>query len=302
MGSCFCASGTGGDQCERGVLRVKPCEDEVVRAYGEERTGLLRHAALDVCAFYDEAYGVTRVDKRRWKDAQEWESALWARAPSTQITDRNVHHKLQFAEYSALPSDLGHVVELGCGPFTQLQTILSTGSHVESITLVDPLVNFYAKSTKGCTYKQGTLNGMHVKTLAVAAEELQLQHSADTLVLISVLQGVHDVFRVLQTAFNALRVGGLLVFADRVFDGRWDAYVEATRKRGTPPAAGKESEGGADIFWDVGHPCTPKQLVLDHFLSGFEELYLKRFTKPSSRPGHPADDQLYFIGRKLRSH
>ena len=62
--------------------------------------------------------------------------------------------------------------------------------------------------------------------------------------------------------------------------------------------------------------CAVKQTVVDHFLSGFEEIYLRRYTKggregatvrakaatsdrvarnlpPSSR-----DEQLYFIGRK----
>ena len=119
---------------------------------------------------------------------------------------------------------------------------------------------------------------------------------------------------VLQVAYNTLRVGGLLIFADRVFDARWTAYLGT----GGPPQnaeaygeAGDESPAGATaaarrvlrsgrIFWDVGHPCTVKQAVLDHFLLGFEELHMQRFTKPSSKPGQAADEQLYFIGRKLR--
>ena len=55
----------------------------------------------------------------------------------------------------------------------------------------------------------------------------------------------------LQAAYNALRPGGWLVFADRVFDERWTAHAK----------------GGAAPFWDVGHPCSPKAYLIDHFLA-----------------------------------
>ena len=103
--------------------------------------------------------------------------------------------------------------------------------------------------------------------------------------MVSVLQSVRDVPAMLQAAYNALRPGGWLVFADRVFDARWDAY-----RAGAPP------------FWDVGHPCAVKQLLLDHFLSGFDEVYSRRWTQ--ERPhgsqvlGQLPDEQMYFIGRK----
>jgi hypothetical protein len=75
------------------------------------------------------------------------------------------------------------------------------------------------------------------------------------------------------------------VFADRVFDARWDAFRE-----------------GAAPFWDVGHPCAVKETLLDHFLSVFEEVQRRRWAKePRSGDGrHPAlqDEQIYFIGRK----
>ena len=53
---------------------------------------------------------------------------------------------------------------------------------------------------------------------------------------------VRDVPRAMQAAYNALRPGGLLVFAERAFDERWEAY----RRSG-----GESSR----VFWDVGHPC-----------------------------------------------
>ena len=166
---------------------------------------------------------------------------------------------------------------------------------MSSITLVDPLVEHYARSVKGCAYRDGRLRGHAVNRLGLTAEELlgapQLLglgagRRADTLVMIAVLQSVRDVLRALQAAYNALRVGGLLIFSDRVFDAKWEAYHLAGG-----PARGKP-------FWDVGHPCSVKQVVLDSFLSAFDELYSRRYSTPA-KGGRPGDEQLYFIGRKL---
>lgn len=102
--------------------------------------------------------------------------------------------------------------------------------------------------------------GRPVSLLPTPAEELTLRSSVDTLVMISILQSVHDVLATLQAsterktqtewilgrrrrdhpaarqaAYNALRPGGIIVFSDRVFDGRWDEHIS-----------------GGDPFWDVG--------------------------------------------------
>mmetsp|Transcript_28802 Transcript_28802/g.47719 ORF Transcript_28802/g.47719 Transcript_28802/m.47719 type:complete len:216 (-) Transcript_28802:34-681(-) len=207
----------------------------------------------------------------------------------------------QFERYSTLPINLGHVIEIGCGPFTQLQTILQSNVRAESLTLVDPLLAHYRLHVKGCTFKHGKLLGQPARLVAKSVEELQVEARVDTLVMISVLQSVRDVPRVLQAAYNLLRAGGLLVFADRVFDAQWDTFKK-TR----------------DPFWDVGHPCSVKQLVVDLFLAKFDEMYSHRWVKSSSLHAHPSlrekhrahsisqhtrapDEQVYFIGRKLRT-
>ena len=53
-------------------------------------------------------------------------------------------------------------------------------------------------------------------------------------------------------------------------------------------------------FWDVGHPCSPKAYLIDHFLAQFEEVHLRRHAKPkaNARRGEPPDEQVYFIGRR----
>jgi SAM-dependent methyltransferase len=258
------------------------------------------------------------VDERRWQAAQRWEMALWLASAASQTTDRNAHHSREFGGYAALPRALGDVVEVGCGPYTQLQSMMPADATAASITLVDPLVEAYASRVKGCTYRHGRLLGRRatrdatrgsaprcdatrprparpaarsprrsVTLLARAAEELGLVGVADTLVLVGVLQSVRDVLQTLQAAANALRPGGLLIFADRVFDGRWEELTRA-EAHGRP----------LEPFWDVGHPCSVKQVVVDHFLSGFNVLHSRRFSKPARHKGRAADEQLYFIGRK----
>ena len=134
LGACFCAR-AGGEHCERPTA-ARDCAQEEKQAYSVLASGLKRHAAHDACAFYSAPYGILAVDERRWGAAQEWERALWTAAAAGVTTDRNEHHKRQFDNYAELPRHLGHAVEVGCGPFTQLQTILQARGPPHGATLV----------------------------------------------------------------------------------------------------------------------------------------------------------------------
>ena len=88
---------------------------------------------------------------------QEWEAALWSASAAGVTTDRNEHHKRHFDNYAEVPRQLGHVVEVGCGPFTQLQTILPGRPRPASITLLDPLLEKYASKVRRCPYSRAKL-------------------------------------------------------------------------------------------------------------------------------------------------
>lgn len=72
-------------------------------------------------------------------------------------SDRNQEHEIGFNYYADVPLNLGNVLEVGCGPFTQLITILNNRA-AKSITLLDPLLNSYL-SLPNCTYKDKRLLG-----------------------------------------------------------------------------------------------------------------------------------------------
>jgi hypothetical protein len=84
--------------------------------------------------FYNPTLGVVRVDVRRWLAAQGYESRGWLHCWSDQADDRSDDHAALFDGYKALKNDLGWVLEIGCGPFTQLKTILKgrTAHHITS--------------------------------------------------------------------------------------------------------------------------------------------------------------------------
>ena len=286
LGACFCSGGSVGEWCERRPAERVTCAAEERQAYGVLASGLKRHTAHDACAFYSSPYGTLAVDARRWEAAQEWEAALWAASAAGVTTDRNEHHKRHFDNYAEVPRQLGHVVEVGCGPFTQLQTILPSRPRPSSITLLDPLLETYARRVRGCPYSRGKLLGTQVALVTTPLEELELPQKADVLVMISVLQSVRDVPRAMQAAYRALRPGGVLVFSERAFDERWEAYTRSGRTE-------------AAAFWDVGHPCAVKLVVLEHFMAAFREMYHKRHMHPTAHG--PPDEQIYFVGRKPRN-
>ena len=95
--------------------------------------------------------GAVKVSNERWLEAQKFEKKGWMETWAHAQSDRQPEHFELFSGYRTLPHNLGHVLEVGCGPFTQLFTILDahTANHV---TLQDPLIFDYIKHPH-CTYK-----------------------------------------------------------------------------------------------------------------------------------------------------
>lgn len=225
-----------------------------VGAPDDLRTG---DAALDAIRqendanYYDPVYGTVRVPLERWRKAQGYESRGWLHCWSDQSDDRSAEHAKLFNDYQVLKVDLGHVCEVGCGPFTQLKRIIQ-GRTATKVTLLDPLLNSYRK-LRHCSYKSGKFMNLPTILKSEMAESLTDFAAYDTIICINVLEHVMDAPKILENLKRAVKAGGTLVFGERSFDDYDPHYT-----------------------FDMGHPIQLKRPLLDAFRKNFQVLYENR--------------------------
>lgn len=202
--------------------------------------------------FADEKGEILAVDEARWQTAQTYERSTWMEYNQNANADRNATHTDAFGGYAALPHDLGDVIELGCGVFTNLRYILQ-GREATSVTLLDPLVGVY-QSHKNCTYKNGVLQTQGVETFPVniigsTIEDWQPTQQYDCVVMVNVLHHCQNASAVFAKIRSVLKPGGYLVFHE-------------------PPR-----EIDPTTHYDAGHPLAPHAKTLDTFLCEFIEVF-----------------------------
>lgn len=211
-----------------------------------------------------------------------------------------------------LPRSLGHVIEFGAGGYTQTRNLLEhIDIHMDSITLVDPLLWPYGK-LDGCTYQGGvfkinstsksyptTLYNTSVEKWGERhfGESVLLQtpidylpanvtitQQYDTVIVMNTLVYSNNAFKFLETVYRSLKPGGLLLFHDRYFE---DIGMAASRCK----------------MLDFTHICLGvKKPLIEHFLSFFtttpffntEQNERQKFRSREWCPGH--DQELgYFV-------
>lgn len=197
--------------------------------------------------YYDEGKGILSVPAERWQQAQQYERDTWMQYNLGSIDDRNGEHAEKFNGYAALPDDLGDTIELGCGAFTNLRLILPNRI-VSSVTLLDPLLDDY-KAHPNCHYKDGTLAGFAVKTVAKPIEAYSTKQKFDTIVMINVLTHCQDAHKIMHWIDAHLKAGGHFVFGEY------------------------PSTMGAMELWDAGHPLRFTETQLNDWISGYTEVY-----------------------------
>jgi len=211
---------------------------------GQDATDALR--AESDAKYWNDTNGIVKVDDERWKKAQAYELATWLQHARDASSDRDTEHAALFNDYHVLPDNLGDILEVGCGPFTQTRFILSKGHTARSITLADPLIEHY-KHHPNCAYWNLRPSP---RLVPLPAENLRRLEEFDTIICINVLEHVRDVAAVLRNIKLALRPGGLIIMGERTYD---DLNI--------------------DNLYDVGHPIRVKSVVLNEFKSGMEILY-----------------------------
>lgn len=202
----------------------------------------------------DSAYatpdGVLSVPLERWQQAQVYELATWLTYGLGATEDRNTEHANLFGGYEALPEYLGDsVLEIGCGAFTNIREILIRGHKTKRVYLNDPLAREYQKHHPHCAYKDGKIAGYDTYLFSEPIEDITQEGVVDTLIMVNVLSHCHDANAVFNRINNHLVKGGYLVFSEPARD------IDVSQ------------------VYDVGHPLSYTQDVIDNFLKGYKQVY-----------------------------
>ena len=240
------------------------------------------------------------VDRTRWEDAQAWELAFWQRAerktglrraayvilrPALSILgsrratgdDWNLWWQEQFDGYRFLPDSLGDVIELGCGPYTNIRLLLA-GRSARRAVCSDPLASEYLR--------------FRHRWLAVASRRGLIEiddhpleecpfspGSFDVVVLINVLDHVMDASTALSRAVDLVRPGGYFIFGQDLSD---------------------LAKAGEYEWHEQGHPI---KLTIDDVapsLQVFDPIINKVLSREESRDPRTQTGVLVFAGRRLR--
>lgn len=197
------------------------------------------------------------VSQERWLEAQQSELKVWRKqnrwyrrslarcAEHLGLRDRcsgddwNTWWCRQFEDYRLISSVLTNVIELGCGPYTNLRLLLKNRT-ARYVFCSDPLARHYVKLS-GC-WLQRRYAGGEILLDDHAIEECPYRDEYfDLVVLINVLDHVKDAWLCLDTAIRITKPGGQLVIGQDLTD----------------------AEDVARIGEDIGHPVRLRHTEID---------------------------------------
>ncbi|QOJ15858.1 MAG: class I SAM-dependent methyltransferase [Planctomycetia bacterium] len=221
---------------------------------------------------------VTQISPARWSRAQQWELSLWSDPAARQSGDDWNHWwRERFDHYSALPTAVDSLIELGCGPFTNARLILE---HCRAARVVcsDPLAERYA-SMPDCWLAQAAATG-RIELDTHPIEELPFADGLfDVVVMINVLDHVRDGELCLRRATGLVRPNGWLVLGQDLSD----------------------DEDIRNFPHDLGHPIRLALEDVEPHLMEFEPHLRRVLPREEGRnpEGHYAT--LLYIGRRRTS-
>ena len=247
-----------------------------------------------------------QVSVERWHQAQEWESAHWcAQHPAQNVMpvgrlkrlvmkmlglvpqhpppvelgdDWNHWWSEQFGQYEELPTAFENVVELGCGPYTNMRVILERRSAMH-VYGSDPLIRKYIKfdgQWLAEMWKAGNIfiDDHPLEDCPFAANYFDLT------VLINVLDHCRDSLACLKQVVRITKPGGYVVVGQDLSD------VEDVNRTGD----------------DIGHPIRIDHHILDQeLLSRCEPIRYKVLDRNAGRNPEAHYGTYIFIGRKRAS-
>lgn len=227
---------------------------------------------------YIENDSILKVDKERWLDAQYYERKTWMEIGRGFSDDRNIDHFNQFEGYSSIipnVQSIKKVIELGCGPFTNLRTLHMILPNLEEVHLLDPLLNDYLNHPN-CAYTNGKFQQYETTTHSTPIEEFETDVKFDLVIMNNVLEHCYDVPVIFEKIYAMLNIDGIFVFSD-VYFKKEDVHKMV------------------HIIYDTGHPIKLSEEFMIDFLSKFDVLYEKDLDKLYDQEWR---HDKYFIGKK----
>lgn len=240
-----------------------------------------------------------RVDRGRWEAAQQWELDLWkaeARATSRARLRRlaallgigrivspflgwgddwNLWWKDRFDGYSFLPDSLGDVLELGCGPFTNVRVMLA-GRSFGQVHCSDPLARDYM-NLRGTWLAEAARKGIVTIDHHPAEDCPYPSDRFDVTVMINVLDHVRDMELSLDNAIRVTKPGGILILGQDLTN----------------------QQDIARIGDDIGHPIRITHTDLDDALALRFETIVRKILQREEGRNPPAHYGTYlFAGHK----
>lgn len=225
---------------------------------------------------------VRSVSADRWREAQQWELALWTTGqqkrgwkrlawpvvrPALQALnwrrawgdDWNHWWKDRFDGYSFLPPSLGDCIELGCGPYTNVRLILD-GREARRVVCSDPLIDSYI-TFRGRWLAEAHASG-RVEIDNHPIEDIGFAPASfDVVVMINVLDHVRDSNACMEKAIGLLRPGGHFVIGQDLCDG----------------------DDIARHPYDAGHPIRLRREDLDPYLEKLSTVLRKDLSREEGR-------------------
>jgi hypothetical protein len=201
------------------------------------------------------------------------------------IEDRLYEHVEGFNGYKIIPLELQSIVEIGAGPFTQVQYLITPFRSIKRITLIEPNALDYMK-LNNCAYRGGHLRGSPVSIIAKSIEmimknrrESKSSEYYSALISTNVVEHVNDALEYFRGLYDLLEDNGLLIFHERWYD-----YPQQ-----------------GDCVLDTAenlHPIRITKWIIDKFLNQFQPLYVN-LNRTKRQIYSPCFEQgIYFIGRK----
>jgi SAM-dependent methyltransferase len=240
---------------------------------------------------------IRSVSAERWREAQEWELALWQRglrkrgwkriawpvvAPLLRALnwhrargdDWNHWWKSRFDGYRFLPSQLGDCIELGCGPYTNTRLILE-GREASRVVCSDPLARSYI-TFSGRWLAEAYAAGVVEIDDHPIEESPFAPASFDLVVMINVLDHVRDADLCMRTAIELVRPEGYFVLAQDL----------------------SNEDDVARHPYDVGHPIRLRREDLEPYLQPLTTMLRKDLPREEGRNPRLHYGTLVYAGRK----